>query len=85
MHPDEIEALEHVTAGARVVFRFLRVKNDAQAHPFGTGPWFLQETARPDGDFNGWYEPTIGEQGQEPDFVLFGTHQGLLVLEVKDS
>ena len=45
---------------------------------------FLRETARPDSDFIGWYEPTIGEQGQEPDFVLFGNHQGLLVLEVKD-
>ena len=45
---------------------------------------FLQETARPDGDYIGWYEPTIGEQGWEPDFVLFGNHQGLLVLEVKD-
>jgi hypothetical protein len=45
---------------------------------------FLQEMAQPDTDFIGWYEPTIGEQGREPDFVLFGNHQGLLVLEVKD-
>ncbi len=45
---------------------------------------FLREAARPDNDFIGWYEPTIGEQGKEPDFVLFGKQQGLLVLEVKD-
>ena len=38
----------------------------------------------PDSDLIGWYEPAIGEQGREPDFVLFGNHQGLLVLEVKD-
>jgi len=30
---------------------------------------FLREAARPDQDFIGWYEPTIGEQGKEPDFV----------------
>ena len=45
---------------------------------------FLQEAARPDSDFIGWYEPAIGEQGREPDFVLFGNQHGLLVLEVKD-
>lgn len=45
---------------------------------------FLQEAARPDADLIGWYEPAIGEQGREPDFVLFGNQQGLLVLEVKD-
>jgi hypothetical protein len=45
---------------------------------------FLQEAARPDSEFIGWYEPTIGEQGREPDFILFGNQQGLLVLEVKD-
>ncbi len=33
---------------------------------------FLRETARPDSDFIGWYGPAIGEQGREPDFVLFG-------------
>jgi hypothetical protein len=45
---------------------------------------FLRETTGPDGDFIGWYEPSIGEQGREPDFVLFGKQLGLLVLEVKD-
>jgi hypothetical protein len=45
---------------------------------------FLREAARPNQDFIGWYEPTIGEQGKEPDFVLFGKQEGLLVLEVKD-
>ncbi len=45
---------------------------------------FLREAARPDPDFIGWYEPAIGEQGREPDFVLFGNRHGLLVLEVKD-
>jgi hypothetical protein len=32
----------------------------------------LREAARSDSDFIGWYEPAIGEQGREPDFVLFG-------------
>jgi hypothetical protein len=45
---------------------------------------FLRETARPDQDFIGWYEPTVGEHGRVPDFVLFDNHNGLLVLEVKD-
>ena len=45
---------------------------------------FLQEAVRPDSDFIGWYEPAIGEQGLEPDHVLFGNQHGLLVLEVKD-
>jgi hypothetical protein len=45
---------------------------------------FLKETARPDSDFIGGDEPAIGEQGREPDFVLFGNQQGLLILEVKD-
>ena len=45
---------------------------------------FLHEATRPDADFIGWYEPAIGEQGREPDFVLFGNQHGLLVLEVKD-
>ncbi len=44
---------------------------------------FLRELARPDSDFIGWYEPAIGEQGREPDFVLFGNQHGLLILEVK--
>jgi hypothetical protein len=45
---------------------------------------FLREAARPDSDFIGRYEPAIGEQGREPDFVLFGNRHGLLILEVKD-
>ncbi len=45
---------------------------------------FLREAARPDSDFIGWYEPAIGEQGREPDLVLFGNQHGLLILEVKD-
>ncbi len=45
---------------------------------------FLREAARPNSEFIGWYEPAIGEQGREPDFILFGNHHGLLVLEVKD-
>jgi len=45
---------------------------------------FLREATRPDQDFIGWYESTIGEQGREPDFVLFGKQLGLLALEVKD-
>ena len=45
---------------------------------------FLREAARPDPSFIAWYEPAIGEQGREPDFVLFGNRQGLQVLGVKD-
>jgi hypothetical protein len=44
---------------------------------------FLPEATRPDQDFIGWYEPAIGEQGREPDFVLFGEQLGLMALEVK--
>jgi len=45
---------------------------------------FLREAARPDKEFIGWYEPTVGSLGVEPDFILFGNSLGLLVLEVKD-
>ena len=45
---------------------------------------FLREGARPHKDFICWYEPPIGAQGKEPDFVLFSRELGLLVLEVKD-
>jgi hypothetical protein len=45
---------------------------------------FLLEAARSDSDFIGWYEPAIGEQSREPNFVLFGNRHGLLILEVKD-
>jgi hypothetical protein len=45
---------------------------------------YLREVARPDSDFIGWYEPAIGEHSREPDFVLFGNHKGLMILEVKD-
>jgi hypothetical protein len=44
----------------------------------------LKEAARPNADFIGWYELPVGEQGREPDFVLFGKQNGLLILEVKD-
>jgi hypothetical protein len=33
---------------------------------------FLRAAARPDSDFICWYEPAIGEQGREPDFVFSG-------------
>ena len=45
----------------------------------GTVFRFLREAAKRDSDFIGWYEPTIGEQGRKPDFVLFWNHHGLLV------
>jgi hypothetical protein len=45
---------------------------------------FIQEAARPHKDFICWYQPSIGSQGKVPDFVLYGKHLGLLVLEVKD-
>ena len=40
--------------------------------------------ARPDKNFIAWYEPTIGNSGSEPDFILYGNSLGLRVLEVKD-
>jgi hypothetical protein len=45
---------------------------------------FIKEAARPHKDFTCWYQPSIGSQGKVPDFVLYGKHLGLLVLEVKD-
>ncbi len=45
---------------------------------------FLREAARPHKDYRCWYEPSIGEQQNEPDFVLFSKGLGLLVIEVKD-
>ncbi len=45
---------------------------------------FLREAARPHRDFVCWYRPLLGGPGVEPDFVLFGQHLGLLVLEVKN-
>lgn len=35
-------------------------------------------------DYLCWYDVSIGERTQHPDFVVFHPHRGLLVLEVKD-
>lgn len=35
-------------------------------------------------DYLCWYDVSIGEQNQHPDFVVFHPSRGLLVLEVKD-
>ncbi|MFH0788714.1 MAG: hypothetical protein V2B13_14025 [Pseudomonadota bacterium] len=32
---------------------------------------FLQAVARPDSEYIGWYEPSIGEQGREPVSDIF--------------
>ena len=45
---------------------------------------FLKEAAKPHKDYVCWYEPPIGSEGKEPDFILFSKSLGLLVLEVKD-
>jgi hypothetical protein len=45
---------------------------------------FLREAARPHKDFTCWYQPSIGNKGKVPDFILYGKKLGLLVLEVKD-
>jgi hypothetical protein len=45
---------------------------------------FLQAAAKPNTDFTGWYQSTLGGSGKEPDFILFGAKLGLLILEVKD-
>ena len=38
---------------------------------------FLREAARPHKDYRCWYEPPIGEQQREPDFVLFSKRLNL--------
>jgi hypothetical protein len=45
---------------------------------------FLQETARPRGEYDLWYEPQLGPTSITPDFVLYGRSLGLVVIEVKD-
>jgi hypothetical protein len=45
---------------------------------------FLQEAARPHGDFIAWHAPNVGGVIPAPDFILFGKKLGLLVLEVED-
>lgn len=35
-------------------------------------------------DYLCWYDVSIGDRTQHPDFVVFHPHRGLLVLEVKD-
>ena len=45
---------------------------------------FLREAARPHRDYTCWYEPSVGAQQKEPDFILFAKTMGLLVIEVKD-
>jgi hypothetical protein len=45
---------------------------------------FLKEAARPHKDFTCWYAPSLGEQQEEPDFIVFAKKMGLLVVEVKD-
>ena len=45
---------------------------------------FIREAARPDSDFICCYEPMIGSQGKEPDFILLGKKSGVVIIEVKD-
>jgi hypothetical protein len=45
---------------------------------------FIQQAAVPHKDYRCWFEPMIGEVGKEPDFVLFGSKLGLVIIEVKD-
>jgi hypothetical protein len=62
-----------------------RYRNAGEAHPRRKGGFSISPESGPAGlEFIGWYEPAIGEQGREPDFVLFGNQHGLLILEVKD-
>ena len=35
-------------------------------------------------DYLCWYDVSIGDRNQHPDFIVFHPHRGLLVLEVKD-
>lgn len=43
---------------------------------------FLRKFAKPDNLFLVWYSPDIGDR--EPDFILYSSDCGLIVLEVKD-
>ncbi|MHC4457425.1 MAG: 3'-5' exonuclease [Planctomycetota bacterium] len=43
---------------------------------------FLEGVAKPDSTHIAWYTPDI--HGNEPDFLLFSTHAGMIVFEVKD-
>jgi superfamily I DNA and RNA helicase len=43
---------------------------------------FLEGVAKPDSTHIAWYTPDI--HGNEPDFLLFSTHAGIIVFEVKD-
>jgi len=43
---------------------------------------FLERVAKPDAQHVCWYLPDI--KGNEPDFILFSEHVGLIIFEVKD-
>ena len=43
---------------------------------------FLQAVAKPDPHYIAWYLPDI--QGHEPDFIVYSSHFGLVIFEVKD-
>ena len=43
---------------------------------------FLEAVAKPDSRHIAWYTPDIN--GNEPDFLLFSNHSGIVVFEVKD-
>jgi hypothetical protein len=45
---------------------------------------FLREAAKPNEAYKCWYEPIIGPEGTEPDFIIYGKNLGLIVIEVKD-
>jgi len=44
--------------------------------------YLLQEALLPDDDFIVWYDQTVGNK--HPDFIVYGQHMGLLIIEVKD-
>jgi hypothetical protein len=41
---------------------------------------FIKESAKSDKNFICWYEPSVGNSGKEPDFILFGKKLELLVI-----
>jgi len=45
---------------------------------------FIKEAARPHKGFICWFAPSVGDQNNRPDFVLYGKDLGLLVMLVKD-
>ena len=45
---------------------------------------FLKSAAKPDSAWLVWFEPRLGKERLEPDFLLFHKEVGFVIVEVKD-